>query len=515
MQKLPNVQSLAELLELNIGMGDRTALTDASTGRSVSFAELRAQAFDLARKLPHDISSGARVILYDLNPLDWVPLFFAITLRGWVVVPLDTRVSTEFFRSVEELTTPELIIVGDETQLESTYRTMRFSDLADRTGQRVNMVTPDPSAPAEILFTSGTWSRPKGVVLSQRNILTNAQQVLSVYQHTQEDVSLAVLPLSHAYQQTNGLFLPLLTGSEIVFLTSVSSEALTSAMRTYRVRTMLVVPRVLSLIESSLLRKVKARRIRNYLPTVVRAARFLPRILRRLIFARIHRQIGSTLTTLVVGGAPLSPQLDHFFQGLGYRVIVGYGTSECSPVITVSLNQRRQIGEVGRPLPNVGVEINEQGEVIVSGENVFLGYWPEISQPISFNTEDVGVIKDGQLMLKGRTKNLVVYPSGDKVFCEDVEYIANKISSIEDCCVVGVETASGIQLHCVIKGEQGLRVQEESIKHAINKSLPFGVRLEKVVSVSRDDFPYTHTLKPDRRRILELCVTSASTSLPN
>jgi acyl-CoA synthetase (AMP-forming)/AMP-acid ligase II len=152
--------------------------------------------------------------------------------------------------------------------------------------------------------------------------------------------------------------------------------------------------------------------------------------------------------------------------------------------------------------------------VVVSGDNVFLGYWPDITRPKSFNTEDVGVIKNGQLILKGRTKNLVVYPSGDKVFCEDVEYIASKISGVEDCCAVGVETSSGIQLHCVIKGDANLLGREQAIKEAINKGLPFGVRLDKVVCVGRDDFPYTHTLKPDRRRIQELCVTNASALLP-
>jgi long-chain acyl-CoA synthetase len=263
MQKSPDVQTFADLLERITGFGDRTALVDASTNRNISFASLHTRAFELAEKLPADIPSGSRVILYGLNPLDWVPLFFAVILRGWTVVPLDTRISAEFFRSVEELTTPALIIIGDDTNIDSAYSTMRFSDLVNHIGRHDDLPTLDPDAPAEILFTSGTWSRPKGVTLSQRNILTNAQQVLSIYKHKREDTSLAVLPLSHAYQQTNGLILPLLTGSEIVFLTSISSEALTSALRKYQVRTMLVVPRVLSLIESSLLRKIKSRRIRE------------------------------------------------------------------------------------------------------------------------------------------------------------------------------------------------------------------------------------------------------------
>lgn len=513
----PLLETFADLLKQIALFKDRPALTDASDGATLSFSQLHSLIHDLLKKLPADIPTGARVLLYDLNPLDWVALFFASALRGWVAVPLDIRVSADFMRSVEELTAPALIITGDKSALTSNHRILKISALKKASytySNRENLA--DPDAPVEILFTSGTWARPKGVVLSQRNILANVQQVLAVYHHKTEDISLAVLPLSHAYQQTVGLLLPLLVGSQTVFLTRLSSEALTTALRKYRVRTMLTVPRVLSLIESALLRKIGSHRTRKYAATLIRSLRFLPRPLRRILLAPVHKKIGRDLNTLVVGGAPLSLELDHFFQGLGYNVVVGYGASECAPVISISFNQKRVAGEIGVPLPRVTLELNDKAELQVKGKNVFLGYWPNVTRPAVFNTEDVVVVNStGSYVLKGRTKNLIIYPSGDKIFCEDIEQIANQIPGVEDCCVVSIPSNGSIQLHGAIKGESKLKGNEESIKQSVNKHLPFGIRLDRVIFLEQKDFPYTHTLKANRQKVQALCVTTASASLPN
>lgn len=511
------VETFSDLLQHIVQHGDRPALTDALDGTTLSFSQLRSRVFAFHEKLPSDIPTGARILLYDVNPLDWVVLFFACVLRGWIVVPLDTRVSSDFFRSVEDLTTPALIIVGDNSPITSTYRILEVSAIKNGAQTYTEKIAvSDPDAAAEILFTSGTWSRPKGVVLSQRNVLTNARQVLDMYPHNAEDISLAVLPLSHAYQQTVGLILPLMVGSQIVFLTQLSSEALTTALKTYNVRTMLAVPRVLSLIESALLRKMYSQTARKYFAIFIRLMRFLPRSLRRVVFMSVHKKIGGHLNTLVVGGAPLSLELDRFFQGLGYHVMVGYGASECSPVISISSNQRRVAGEIGIPLPGMELSVNENAELIVSGKNIFLGYWPDITRPYVFNTEDVVDKKaNGSYVLKGRTKNLIVYPSGDKIFSEDIEQIASQLPHIEDCCVVAIPSSSGVQLYCAIRGESTLRGKEESIKQDVNKKLPFGIRLDRIVFIERADFPYTHTLKANRQKVLAMCTTISSTSLPN
>ncbi len=507
-------KSFRELLSVCLKYGNKPALTDSHDGRSISYKEVAGLSHEFAQKLPSTLQPGSRVLLYDLDPLDWVPLFFSVILRGCIAVPLDTRVSKDFFDAVLKLTEPSLILCGDATELSSNSNVLRISGLKEL--QRdLNSKLPetDIDSPAEIIFTSGTWSLPKGVVLSQRNIVTNAHQVLQMYSHTDEDTSLAVLPLSHAYQQTVGLVLPLIAGSQIVFLKELSSQALTNALHTYTVRTMLVVPRVLTLIESSILRKIRSHKKRKVFVRFVHLLRFLPIPVRRFILKGVHEKIGSHLKTLVVGGAPLPQELDRFFQGLGYRIVVGYGASECSPVISISLNQHRVPGEVGIPVPGMSMKLNEKSEIMVQGENLFLGYWPAIDRPGVFNTEDVAIqAANGSFVLRGRTKNLVVYPSGDKIFCEDIEHIANQIPDVEDSCVVEIFSPNGITLHCAVKGGPALSGRESEITENINAQLPFGIRLERVVLFEREEFPYTHTLKPNRKAIQELCSTNVPAS---
>jgi long-chain acyl-CoA synthetase len=273
---------------------------------------------------------------------------------------------------------------------------------------------------------------------------------------------------------------------------------------------MLVVPRVLTLIESAILRNIRSNFVRRIFIKLVHVSRFLPRPMRRFVFRTVHTKLGTHLTTLVVGGAPLPCALDRFFQGLGYRVVVGYGASECAPVISISLNQRRTLGEVGHPVPGVNMELNDKGEVIVRGDNVFMGYWPATVRPTFFNTEDVAVrTRSGAFTLLGRTKNLIVYPSGDKIFCEDVEYIASQVPGVEDACAVEVASSAGVTVHCAVKGDSALRAREDEVMRMINSKLPLGIRLDKVIALERERFPYTHTLKPDRKAIQAICTTSA------
>ena len=148
----PYLVTFADLLKQIARYGDRPALTDASDGATLSFSQLHSLVLDLFGKLPTDIPVGSRVLLYGLNPLDWVALFFASALRGWIVVPLDTRVSTDFIRSVEELTTPALIITGDDSTLASNYMMLKISAIKNAShSHSKQLAVSDPDAPSSIL----------------------------------------------------------------------------------------------------------------------------------------------------------------------------------------------------------------------------------------------------------------------------------------------------------------------------------------------------------------------------
>ena len=219
----------------------------------------------------------------------------------------------------------------------------------------------------------------------------------------------------------------------------------------------------------------------------------------------MHRELGSTLTTLVSGGSPLSERTDHFFQGLGYKIMVGYGLSECSPIVCAHFGQFRKAGEVGKPLPNVEISLGSDGEIIVSGENVFLGYWKNHSYENSFATGDLAErTKNGSLILKGRNKNLIVFDSGEKCFCEDLELIVNELDGVEMSCFVEKNRHGTIVAECLIGSKQPNSYVECEIIQTIKKRVPLGINVSRCVFIKDDEFPVTHTLKPNRAEISRL-----------
>lgn len=490
---------------VQISKADSVALVDAKSGVKIKYKELSEKAHDLASRLL--INPGDRVVLYELTQLDWVVSFFAIQLRGGIAVPIDERVDQTFIRKVLKKTSPVLVLTGQPGQaVFAGCRSMSYEDLASRPVVYQDVVTVNSEDPSQIIFTSGTWSDPKGVVLSQKNILSNVSQILSVYPDKQASMILGILPLSHAYQQTLGLFTPLALGSTVVFLKVMNSVDLLQTIKKYKITLIPLVPRVLELLYSSITRKIKNKRARSLFVKTVSVARFLPLRLRRVLFFFVHKEIGASLTTFVSGGAPINPNIERFFQGLGYKVMVGYGLSECAPIVSAHFGQFRQTGEIGKPLPGVDVILAEDGEIQVTGDNVYLGYWPDYEKISStHSTGDLALKKkNGSLVLKGRSKNLIVFDSGEKCFCEDLELIVSELEPVEQVCVIEKNRNGTLVAECLVGVKQVEAVEEKDIQQHVAKKTPFGFSLSRCKIVSDVDFPVTHTLKPSRAAISKL-----------
>lgn len=479
-----------------------TALVDAKSGVGITYAELANKSYNLASRL--NINSGDRVVLFKLSQLDWVISFFAIQLRGGIVIPIDERVNEIFLKKVILDTKPVLVITEEGDSFNEVSK-ISYKSLSKQPVIHNDFEKSDPNYPCQIIFTSGTWSDPKGVVLSQRNILANVDQIISVYPDKKPGVILGILPLSHAYQQTLGLLTPLALGSTVVFLKVTNSSELLESIKKYKVTVIPLVPRVLELLYSAITRKIKSRNTRPAFVSVVSIARFLPRQIRRILFFFVHEEIGNTLHTFVSGGAPLSSKIDNFFQGLGYKVMVGYGLSECSPIVSAHFGQFRSSGEVGKPLPGVEVTIDSEGEVHVTGENVFLGYWPNHSRIHTLSTGDLAKQKqNGNLVLRGRNKNLIIFDSGEKCFCEDLEQIVAEIDEVEMVCVVEKKREGVTCAECLIGLKSPEALTETQVLTYVKNKMPFGISLSKCVFVKDTVFPVTHTMKPNRAEISRL-----------
>ena len=296
-----------------------------------------------------------------------------------------------------------------------------------------------------------------------------------------------------------GLFVPLYRGAAITYITEIRADILTAAINEHRITTIVAVPRILDLLRKGVLRKVQSSKRPAFEKFVIHARR-LPVPARRKLFAKVHKSLGVSLSTLTIGGAPLEQKLDHFFQGLGYTVLVGYGLSETAPVLSVSLDQKRAAGSVGQPLANVQIELSDEGEVVAQGDNVFYGYWPKQHRDRKFSTGDLGRFdKRGNLILVGRSKNLVIFPTGDKIFLEDIEKIADGLEGIGESCAANLGDDISPHIHLfAVTGDDEL----DNLRESINAKLPFGIQIKTISKARIEALPRTHTLKLSRKQII-------------
>jgi long-chain acyl-CoA synthetase len=502
MNEMTNCRTVPNFIN-HIRQYDGSAVTDAASGQSYTYQGLIAEVEKISAHL--EIARGDRVALYDIAPLDWIVLFFAITRRGGIAVPIDTRVHVSFIKDACSLTKPILVITNSKEKIpQGTYRVMTMEEIQATPSVAMALSTVNPNDPLEIVFTSGTWSAPKGVTLSHRNIMANLRQLQSRYSFAGRNASLLILPLSHAYAQMVGLLNPLSEGRHVVILNQINSIALPQAIKKYSVASIPVVPKVLMLLHNAILKKLGSPTKKRLFLWTVKYSLLLPRSVRAVVFHKVHASLGETLQTLLVGGALLDKKSDDFFRGLGFEVLIGYGLSECAPVVSICLDEEREEGCIGHLIDGVEGYLNENNELCVKGENVFLGYWPDVRKEEFFCTGDMfRQNQRGEYILSGRSKNLIVFPSGDKIFSEDIESIFRKLSGTDDVCAVNVGVDASPRIICAIPEDEPLSDTPASLKEKLNAHLPSGIAVVDIVILKKDSYIHTHTLKPNRKRILE------------
>ncbi len=486
--------------------GGKMALVDGASGASLSYRQLIDLSHQVANYfLVRKFEAGDRLLIIGVRGIDWAPIFFATQLAGIVAVPIDTRASNDLVRAVIKKTTPVAIIQGKGVGFKTRVRTIPVSQVLDSASQSGN-VQPlpalKPGSFGQILLSSGTWSQPKGVTLTQDNLLQNMLAAGQVYSLDPQEILLSILPLSHAYEQMCGLHIPLRAGCTIVYLDEIRADKIKAAIKQYQISLIVAVPRILDLFQRGILRQAPPAR-RDKIISLSHRLRALPVGLRRLVFRKVHQGLGPSLRTLMVGGAALPLETDHFFQGLGYQVLVGYGLSETSPIISILVRQRgRQLGDVGRILANLEAQVNDDGELLVRGPTVFAGYWPDRRHHRSwFNTGDVVELdSQGWLRIMGRSKDLIVFVSGDKIMAgEAEELIARHLPRVEEAIVMSINDRAGTSegLHIAYKSSRP--VSQRQFEQLFRLYLPRGAQILSVRNVHPEFLSRTHTIKLARQ----------------
>jgi len=353
----------------------------------------------------------------------------------------------------------------------------------------------DENALASLLFTSGTTSTAKAVMLSHRNICTDMAGVAGIIKLKPGTRMLSILPLHHTFENTCGLFLALAFGCEIVICDGL--RHIQKNMQEYHIDMIIGVPAVFESfyrkVQDSLKKTSKDKLVGRMIP-LTQGLRKIGIDLRRKVYKQILEAFGGSLSLGICGAAPIDPAIISFFDAVGLRILQGYGLTETSPVVSGCNDRDFQPGTVGYPIGGVEIAVNadqpgEPGEILVRGPIVMKGYYndPEATAEAIdkygwFHTGDVGVInpKNSFLSVTGRLKSMIVLKNGKKIFPEEIEFLINQNSYIKESLVWGEEDTDGdVVVNAKIVLDRNF-IEQEGIKPADEAELK--KRLDLIIS---------------------------------
>jgi long-chain acyl-CoA synthetase len=520
--------------------GEFVVYDDGYRTWSYTYAEVTAAARRFAERLrQHGIVKEQAVAIWAENRAEWIIALWGCLLEEVVLVPIDYRASADFLERVGKIVDARLVLVGDavdRTSLGTTRPVWPLSELrgsfglqADATGEAEAAgsngklgVMAEPVAPkprseattatadtvAEIIFTSGATAEPKGVIITHRNILANIvpiEREMAKYKKYARPFLpirfLNLLPLSHMFGQAMATFVPPMLPGVVVFTRSYAPEDIIRQIRSRRISVLVCVPKMLEVLRDHVLRVAPEA---NDAPVQMHWTK------RWWKYRRIHRLFGFKFWAMVVGAAPLDPELEAFWGRLGFLVVQGYGLTETAPIVTLNHPLHSTRGAVGKPIPGVEVRIAEDGEILVRGENVTRGYFnaPEETRASFkdgwFHTGDIGELDaNGQLHIRGRKKEMIVTPEGLNVFPEDVERVLNEVPGVAEAAVVGASlpgsTAERVQ--AVIVAAPGTDL-DEVIRQA-NARLQDHQKVRAAVIWPGAELPRTDGTRKLKRRELQ------------
>ena len=475
------------------------------------------QTYLLAQKVAtllaqNGIKKGDPVLICAPNSPFWTCVMWGCLLRGAVMVPLNIQSTSEIIQAIITQTGVKLIF--DYRGFKYNFPNLKHyhTDLLDEILADITInFTPEAiyeTDLVEIMYTSGTTGSPKGVMLTHQNIAANLSAIDQIiHPDKNKDRLLSILPLSHIYEQTIGLLLPSLNQVPIFYTDSHS--AIRKLLCEHQITKMLAVPEFLQLfmnkIESGAQEKGRLKLFEKMMQLSLKINR---KWFSRLLFYQVHKQFGGYLETIASGGAPLSAELEKKWQALGITILQGYGLTETSPVITTNTYTNHKIGSVGQPLHNVQVKLDEQHQIWAKGPNVFTGYYKNPAKTAEvlinhwFNTEDMGEFdQDGYLYIKGRKKYMILSPSGQNVYPEDIEAVLNNLPGVQEACVIALHD----KIHAVLLLKENKEpIDPAKIIETANSKLAAYQYINSWSIWQQDDFPRTATRKVKKNEVEQI-----------
>ena len=415
------------------------------------------------------------------NRYEWAMSYLAVINGTGIVVPLDKQLPLREIENCVNRAKVSAIIYSDKVKdaiadikekcdfveyfigmdkQEDDGKYLSFDKLLEKGYELVKNgdksfidATIDENEMKELLFTSGTTSEAKAVMLSHKNICFNMYQQCRMLYIAPEDTFLSMLPLHHVYECTCGFLTPMYRGASVAYCEGL--RHIQKNMQEAHISVFLSVPLVYETLYRKIWENIEKQGKGNLVRTMIKVTNFLDKIgihIKRKVFKQIHDQLGGRARVFIAGAAAINPEVAKGFRELGILTVQGYGLTECAPIVSLNRDVDYKDDAAGLPLPSTEVKIVDVnsdgvGEIVVKGDHIMLGYYmneKETNEAIKdgwFYTGDLGYIdSDGFIHITGRKKNVLITKNGKNVYPEELESLLNDNEYIKESLVYAKKT---------------------------------------------------------------------------
>ena len=407
----------------------------------------------------YGIGAGDKVAILSQSTPNWSVAFYSITVFGRIAIPILPDSSENEVTNIINHSESKVIFVSqrlrgkisqeiiDKMVLVIDLDTFEFikADEEKFTCDGKPAV-PTPDEIATIIYTSGTTGSAKGVVLSHRNLASNVITCYHACKRTDKDRWLSILPMAHTLEMTLGMLYPMYCGASVYYLQKPPVPSLLmKALQIVKPTTMLTVPMIIEKVyKNSILPTIKKSRTLTWMNENMNG------LMCRIIGMKLKKTFGGHVTFYGIGGAKLDPEVEAFLLKAKFPYAIGYGLTETSPLLGYAMHGWRAVGSLGYPVYNVQLKLHDvnpetgEGEIVAKGPNVMLGYYKDPKRTKSvftedgwFRTSDIAVQDEkGRFYIKGRNSNMILGPSGENIYPEEIENVINNIEGVSESIVV-------------------------------------------------------------------------------